>query len=144
MKVSLEGVYSFDSSILLEMLAGTDVGQQIERLLEGGKLDVYSSHVNLAEAEYILCRKIGYELAQTKVRNLIDSNFIDFISTEQLLHIASKIKCEYAIALADCFCLAVAETTGSTALFRFKEKELEREIGKKPFEIRIKFLEEMF
>lgn len=125
------------------MLAGTDIGEIIENLLIEGRLEAYSSYVNVTEAEYIICRKIGHELARMKVQNLIDSNFIEFIEVEPLIHIASRIKCDRSIALADCFCIAVAETTTSTALFRFKEKELTKEMKKKPFEVQTRFLEDL-
>lgn len=143
MKEALEGTYSFDSSILLEMLAGTSAGQTITNLLAEGKLDAYTSYVNLAEAEYVICRKIGHDLAKSKIENFIDSNFVDLIRTEELLHVASRIKCERSIALADCFCIAVAEVTSSKALFAFKEKEIARELHKRPFKVKIGFLDEV-
>jgi len=123
------------------MLAGTNAGQAITSLLTEGKIDAYTSYVNLAEAEYVICRKVGHDMARSKIQDLMDSNFVDIMPTEQLLHIASEIKCEHSIALADCFCIALAELTSSKALFAVKEKEFVKEMQKRPFKVKISFLE---
>jgi hypothetical protein len=143
LKEEFEGAYSFDSSILLEMLAGTEVGNMIANLLVEGKVDAHTSYVNLGEAEYVICRKVGHEIAKNKVQNLIESNFVDIVPTEQLLHLASAIKCERSIAFADCFCIAAAEATNSRALFVSREKEIVRELRKQQFKVKVSFLDEL-
>jgi hypothetical protein len=138
-----EGAYSFDSSILLGMLAGTKTGNQITNLLVEGRVDAHTSYVNIGEAEYVICRKVGHEIARNKVQNLIESNFVDIVPVEQLLHLASRIKCERSIAFGDCFCIAAAEATGSEALFASKEKEIVKEMRRQRFRVKIGFLEEL-
>jgi len=65
---------------------------------------------------------------------------VDSIST--LIQAASVYKCERAISLADCFSLAQARWLNCAALFSRKEKDLLKEMAKRPFDVEIKFLHE--
>jgi len=139
----LSGSFSLDSGVLIEILASTSSGQHIVQGLLSDSITAYTSYLNLSEAEYILCRKLGAELSRTKVDNLLRSNYITVVDMERLHVLAAQIKCERALALADCYSLATAKITNSRALFAFKEEELAREIQRKPFETQISFLEDV-
>ena len=135
--------YSLDSGVLIEMLLDTPLGHAIsESLLSDSPIITYSSHFNLTEVEYILCRRLGRELARSKVDNLVRSKYIILTDVESLCATAAEIKCERALALGDCYTLANAKVTASTALFAFREKELEREIKRQPFDVDVEFLED--
>lgn len=135
--------YSLDSGVLIEMLLDTPLGHAIsESLLSDSPIIAYSSHFNLTEVEYILCRRLGRELARSKVDNLVRSNYIILTDVESLCATAAEIKCERALALGDCYTLANAKVTASTALFAFREEDLSREINRKPFDVDIEFLED--
>ncbi len=136
----LEGHYALDTSVLLEMLLGTADGTAIVESLSSGSLIAYTSEVNLAEAGYILCRKLGSEGALSKIQALSDSNYLQFIDEDKLRPEVIRTKCSRAIALGDCYCLATAKASQSRALFAFKETELLREHKKKPFDVEIVFL----
>jgi predicted nucleic acid-binding protein len=99
--------------------------------------------VNLAEAEYVLCRKLGPETAKSKLNNLRNSNYVATVDTEQASRIAAQIKRSRNIALADCYTLATAKVTESNALFAFRETELEREMKRQPFDVEVIFLEDL-
>jgi len=137
------GSFSLDSSVLLEMLAGTSSGQLMVQGLLADSIITYTSYLNLSEAEYVLCRKIGREHSRSKVESLLRSNYITLIEMERVHALAAQIKCERALALADCYSLATAEVAKSKALFAFREEELTKEMNRKPFKVEIYFLEDM-
>lgn len=53
-----------------------------------------------------------------------------------------SFKCERAVSPADYSCIATAKLAGAKAVFARKEKELTREIERKPFDVEMLFLEE--
>jgi predicted nucleic acid-binding protein len=140
---TLSGRFSLDSGVLIEMLLGTSVGQPITQALLSDSITAYTSYLNLSETEYILCRRLGRELARSKVQSLVDSNYVTITDSERLYASAAEIKCERALSLADCYCLANAEVTKSKALFACREEDLTREIERKPFDVEIDFLEDI-
>ncbi len=95
----------------------------------------------LSETEYVLCRQIGGAKAREKIESLVESRSIEIIEDSALLHDATKIKCSRAIALGDCYTLALAERLNGTALFARQEKDLEKETKRKPFPVKIAFLQ---
>jgi hypothetical protein len=64
------------------------------------------------------------------------------IASDELDMAAGTIKCERAISLADCYVLGLAKLEGVTALFAKREKELEKEIEERAFDIPVQFLED--
>jgi len=132
--------YSFDSGVLIEMLLGTAVGELMSGSLLSDSISAYTCHFNLTEAEYILCRSVGRELARSKVENLVRSNYINLTEAGRLYASAAEIKCERALALGDCYTIANGKVTDSVALFAFPEEELNREMKRKPFDVEIRFI----
>jgi predicted nucleic acid-binding protein len=122
-----------DSSVLVEMLDGSETGRMVSARLEEGKVSAYTSYVNIAEAGYILCRKIGHERALTAVKALLDSRVVEVEEDTEIHILAARLKCERAISLADCYTFAVSELTENRPLFLAREKELELEMQRKPF-----------
>ena len=134
--------YSLDRGVLVEMLLGTAIGRIMSNsLLSDSPITAHSCHFNLSEAEYVLCRLLGRTLARSKVDNLVRSNYITLTDAERLYAKAAEIKCERALALGDCYTIANAKVTSSTALFAFREEELNREMERKPFDVEIRFIE---
>jgi uncharacterized protein with PIN domain len=135
--------YSLDSGVLIEMLLGTPTGRIFSgSLLSDSPITAYTSHFNLTEAEYVLCRMLGQTQARSKVDNLVRSNYINLTDAGRLYANAAEIKYERALALGECYTIANAKVTGSTALFAFREEELNREMERKPFDVEIKFIED--
>jgi len=56
---------------------------------------------------------------------------------------AAKMKCERSLPLADCFTILAGEMLGISVMFARREGELERELDRKPFEVRILFAEDL-
>jgi predicted nucleic acid-binding protein len=140
---TLSGWLALDTSVIIEMLLSSDLGRTVEEALIADSAEGHSSEVNLAEAEYILCRKLGWQLAKSKLDGLRNSNYVLTVDTEQASRIAAEIKCSRALALADCYTLATAKVTGSKALFAFRERELDREMKKRPCDVEVIFLEDL-
>lgn len=141
---TLSGSFALDTSVLVELLLSSDLGKAVEEALISESADGHSSEVNLAEAEYVLCRKLGAETAKSKLDGLRNSNYVPIVDSEQASRIAAEIKCSRALALADCYTLATAKVTESKALFAFRETELEREMKRRPYDVEVIFLEDLF
>jgi predicted nucleic acid-binding protein len=99
---TLSDSFSLDSGVLIEMLWATSLGQPIVQALLSDSIIAYTSYLNVSEAEYILCRRLGRELARSKIESPLRSNYIT---------LAAELKCERALALADCYSLANAKVT---------------------------------
>lgn len=140
---TLSGGLALDTCVIIEMLLSSDLGGIVTEALIAESAEAHLSEVNLSEAEYILCRKLGWETAESKVDNLRRSNYVLVVDTEQVSKIAARIKCERALALGDCYALATAKATGSKALFAFREEELQREMKRRSFDVQLIFLEDM-
>lgn len=95
----------------------------------------------LSEAEYILCREFGEETSRQKLDSLIQSRTIEIVEDSFLLHDAARVKCGRAIALGDCYAIALAHKLKGTALFARPEEDLDREIRRKPFLVPIAYLQ---
>ncbi len=129
-----------DSGVLVAMLEGSELGASVTNALAGGEITAHASLVNIAEAEYILCRKVGHDKAARSIDDILASGYI-VIEDDQTVHrLASAIKCERSISLVDCYTLAVAAATSSRPAFLFKEKELLKEMRRKSFEVEPLFL----
>ena len=139
----LNGDLALDTGVIVEMLLSSDIGGMVTKALVAESAQAHSSEVNLAEALYVLCRKLGWETAESKLHNLRQSNYVSVADTEHVSRIAAQIKCERALALGDCFTFATAKATSSRALFASREKELLREMKRRSFDVQITFLEEL-
>ncbi len=101
----------------------------------------HTTYLALSETEYILCRQFGEDTARRKTDNLIQSRTIEIVDDSFLLHDAARIKCGRAIALGDCYTIALAQKLKGTALFAHPEEDLDRENRKKRFPVPIAFLQ---
>lgn len=140
---TVSGKIALDSSVIIEMLISSPQGEAVTGALISESAEAYSSEVNLAEAEYVLCRKLGVETARSKINLLRRSNYITITDTESVSRIAAEIKCERALAIGDCYTLATAKLTGSKAIFAFREVELQREVTRRPCKVEVIFLEDL-
>ncbi len=63
------------------------------------------------------------------------------MTEDSILHEVARMKCERAIALGDCHTLAAAAKLNGTALFARAEEDLVKEMKRKPFSVKLMFLE---
>jgi predicted nucleic acid-binding protein len=109
--------------------------------LESDIIKAWTTELAVAELKYILCRNLGWQESNERANKLLASGYVKVEDTFALVNEASKIKCQRAISLPDCFTLALAQKIVGGALFARKEQDLTREMRKKPFEMNIVFLE---
>jgi len=140
----LTGNTAFDSSTLIEYLMGTKAGETIREYFETLEPEETSNCSLLAISEifYVLCRLRGATFAENKMNDMLRSQVLRIYNTTELAIETGKIKCERAISLADCSCIATAKLADAKAVFARKEEELTTEMERKPFDVEIIFLEE--
>jgi len=126
---------------LIELLSSTGLSKPLRDAIEGDIVNPYTTFQSLTEAEYILCREIGWEKARQKVEGLTESRAIEIIEATELVHETARIKCARAIALTDCYTIALAEKLNGTAVFVRLEDDLSREMKRKSFSAKLAFLE---
>ncbi len=131
-----------DASVLTELLSGTDLSRPLRQSIDENTAQAYTTYYGLTEAEYILCREIGRARAREKIENLVLSRAIETVEGERVYHQAAETKCDRAIALGDCYTLALAANIKGKAVFARLEQDLSQEIRKKPFAVELFFLEE--
>ena len=124
---------------------GTKAGETIREYFETLKPEETANCSMLAISEifYVLCRLRGVAFAEDKINNMVKSQVLKIYSTTELAIETGRIKCERAISLADCGCIATAKLANAKAVFAGKEEEIVREMERKPFDIEIIFLEEL-
>jgi predicted nucleic acid-binding protein len=130
---------------LIEYLAGSELGLVVKKYFENLKPDerVYCSLYAVSETFYVLCRMKGLEHARDDMDRIYRSRVIEIGSTAEMALEAGRIKCERAISVADCSCIATAKLTNSQAVFAQREKELKEEIGRKVFDTNLVFLSDL-
>jgi predicted nucleic acid-binding protein len=140
----LRGNIALDSSVLIEYLTGTKTGEILKQYFETLKPEekVSCSLLTISEVFYVLCRLRGAKFAEEKINDMLTSRVLDICDSAEIAVRTGKIKCERSISLADCSCIAVAEMANAKAVFAKKEKELVKEIEKKPFNREIIFLQD--
>ena len=140
-EATLSGTVSLDSSVLIELLSGTAASRPLQEAIENDRISPHTTYLAVSESEYILCRELGEENARQKLDSLIQSRTIEIVEDSFLLHDAARVKCGRAIALGDCYTIALAQKLKGTALFARPEEDLDRERRRKPFPVTIAFLQ---
>jgi predicted nucleic acid-binding protein len=155
----LRGNIVLDTSVLVEYLLGSSsCGERIKEyfasLRQGERAHV--SLYSISETYYILCRmekeeirtrtgnkkreEVGEKFANEKITALLESNAVSVHSTLELAYKTGEMKCERSLSIMDCAALALAEFLSFPAYF-VREKELEREISKKAFDVNVSLLD---
>ncbi len=141
---NLSNKLSLDSSVFLSYYLGEELGDKAKFLLfQESTREFYISLNGLNEIFYILCRKLDFNTAKTKIETLLNANIVQVAVSRDLIPFTGKYKCERAISLSDSFVIGLAKYTGGAALFAKKEGEIKRELTRKPFDVPILFLEEI-
>jgi len=136
-----KSLVSIDSSCLIAIQADEPLNKKFQNLLKT-KWKGYCTEMAILETFYILCRKFTWKIAKTKIDALKASNIIRIEPINSLLKKAAQLKCQRAIAIADCLTIALAESIKGKAIFYHKEKELENTMENESFNIEIIFFDE--
>jgi predicted nucleic acid-binding protein len=142
MKGDLSGKLALDASALIELVFSTPAGLKLREALEGEAVEACASELAIVELRYVLCRRLGWAESERRVDKLLASGYIYVEASSSLIKEASKYKCERAVSLADCFCLALARKNDCRSLFARREGDLAKEAGKKPLDVEMLFLED--
>ena len=142
MRRELAGSMAFDTSALLELIFSTPNGLKLKEALLTEKVLGHASEYNIFELKYILCRRLGWNEAERRVKALIASGYVTLHETSRLMNAAALFKCKHSIAAGDCFTLAVAKRIEGPALFAKREEELVGAIERNGIEIEVLFLED--
>jgi len=139
----LQGNLTIDTSVWIEFFLGTVVGEKLKNYFaQPTQKRVYLPLHAISEMYYILCRLRGENFADVCINNILVTKSITIDGSLNLARESGKIKCSRSISLVDCSCIALAKATGTTAVFKHLEKEIEEEIASKPFDVPLIFLEE--
>ena len=133
---------SIDASCLIAIQTDEKLGQKFKKLLMG-KWNAYCTEIAILEFYYVLCRKLGWDIAKTKLQSLKESGTIQIKPINDLIEVAAQLKCQKSIAIADCLTIALACEIQGKAIFNNEERELKKAIETKPFDVEIFFLENL-
>lgn len=89
---------------------------------------------------YILCRKKGWPDALAKRDHLLGSRMVWIEPTSSIVTEAAHEKCRRALAIQDCFTIALARFLRCEAVFARAESEILEEEKREPFDVRIGYL----
>ncbi len=121
---SLRGRLALDASIVIEILAGSSLVKNFVKAIVRGEVEACTSRLSLVEAMYITCRLWGEDIAQERIRVLLDSGAIEVVEDEEIWEYAADCKCKIPVSLGDCHTLALAKKYRIRPLFLRPEKEL--------------------
>lgn len=142
MKSELKGAYATDTSILIELVYGTSMGERLLNAMLDETIETITHELAIAELRYILCRNVGKGEAKARVEKLLASGYLVIEDISKLIETAADYKCDRAISLSDCFTLSLGKEESLPVLFAGRERELTTEMERKPFDLDIIFLED--
>ncbi|MHA1519407.1 MAG: PIN domain-containing protein [Promethearchaeota archaeon] len=123
--------FVFDSGVLLAYLQNENekFTQVMDELVFSEKSNkvVFCHQLTLTELFYIHCRKHGVEKATILINDM--KSMYEILKIDSLQFIAGKLKCQYPIALSDCFSIASGIEKNIPVLF-LNEQELTKKIQK--------------
>ena len=118
-----------DTGVLVEYLLGED--QPLQNLLDQyifcdeSRIEILTNRWNKVELSYIYCRHHGKHKTKQFIQDFL-KNF-QILDTIDLDKLASDLKCQFPIALADCFSIASSIIVECPVVF-YHEQELTEKI----------------
>jgi predicted nucleic acid-binding protein len=143
MKEELQGDFTLDTGVLVELLRGSDQGALVKQQLEGEILRGVTGEMNLFELRCLTCRKLGWDRSARVITDIVESGYFRTLPASEFLERAASLKCERSISSVDCLTIAMAESLEIPVLFAKHEAELDKEIAKKGFKSEIYFLNDL-
>jgi predicted nucleic acid-binding protein len=140
MSQELSGNTVFDTSVLLELAAGSPAAEELKESIMEGRVVPFTGELNISELDYIICRRKGRKEADKSVGLLRRASQFRIVPASEFLEAAARIKCERSISLVDSVMVAMGEELGVPVLFATREKEIDKEMRKTPFRTELRFL----
>lgn len=132
----------FDTSVLVEIVNGSEHGLRLRPRLEAGEVTPHLTDINLLELKYLICRRDGWDSATRAVETLRRTGYFDVHDVQEFREEAAKLKCERALSIVDCMTIAAGVSLGVPVVFAQHERELDAELKRKPFKVELRFLED--
>lgn len=143
-----------DTGVIVEYVdlrgAFHEAARALFNALLSGKLEALVPHAVLAET-YAVARRIyealGLPDADSRAAKLINwlyslpSVRVEGVGLELALE-AGRVKARYKLALTDCYVLALSKLSGCAAVFRAREREMQRALAELQREFKLVFLED--
>jgi len=129
-----------DGGVLIALAVDDPSARKLKEEILREETLAFCSELAVVEMEYVLCRRLGWAIAEEKRRYLLESKVVAIMETGALMSEAAKVKCERALSLPDCFTLALAKIFDCKAFFVKREEEMEKEIKRRSFDVEIEFL----
>jgi len=117
MRTGLVGSLAFDASVILELLYSTPQGSKLKEALKNETVHGNISELCVAEAGYVLRRKLGGEEARVRIRSLLESGYIFVHEDSELVEYATEYERKRNLSPADCFIPALAKKINAPAFF---------------------------
>lgn len=76
MRKKLSGVLALDASTIIDLLTLTVRGQLLKDALLEGLVTAYTTELAIIETKYILCRRLGWNEANSRVNKLLNSGYL--------------------------------------------------------------------
>ena len=134
---------SIDSGVILAYFLGEKLGELVKlEIFPPKDRTILCNRLCLSELFYVLCRRKGQAFARISTEMFLKAQYASVTASDELDIAAGAYKCERAISLADCYVLGLAKLERAAALFARRERELEKEIEKKPLDVQVHFLED--
>jgi predicted nucleic acid-binding protein len=130
----------FDTSVLVEIVNGSELGLKLKPRLEGGAIVPHLTDVNLFELRYLICRRVGWNGAAPVIEMLRNTGYFDVHGVHEFLDEAARLKCERALSIVDYMTIAAGVSLGIPVLYARHETELDAEMKRRPFEVELRFL----
>jgi len=131
---------ALDGGVLIALAVDDLAASKLKEGILRDEALAFCSELAVVEMEYILCRRLGWSVAEEKTRHLLQSRVVNIVETGALMTEAAKVKCERALSLPDSFTLALARIFDCRAYFVKMEEEMEKEIKRRSFDVEVEFL----
>jgi predicted nucleic acid-binding protein len=131
---------ALDGGVLIALAVDDPAASKLKEEILRDEALAFCSELAVVEMEYVLCRRLGWSVAEEKGRYLLRSQVMNIVETGVLMSEAAKLKCERALSLPDCFTLALAKIFDCKAYFLKREEEMEKEIKRRSFDTGVEFL----
>ena len=124
--------------------------EAIIRRILAGKIIAIIPHPVLAESYYVSSRiyeKLGLDKSEDRAGKLVDwlchsPNFTIAEPSDLLAKKAGQVKKDFGLALTDAYVIATSRVQGGKAVFRTRETEMKKNMGRLSNEYDLVFLED--
>ncbi len=109
--------HSLDACAMLAYLRGENGGTAVDALLQSPDEICYAHAINLLEVYYDFIRKHSEPVARQALKDLTEAGVITRRDMSQsFLYRVGQLKARGRISIADCFCIALAQTVSGQVI----------------------------